>query len=218
MGVHIGGPNLYNGFTMPWARGQPYPCQKNDSSSQWIAKKWWSCEYPDHKAQGNYYYLPLINGKLEYLRQKFKDSIHTVLFVIGGFIGAFTGQYWYKYLSRRNAIFINYPFQFVASVLMILTLYIYHGYEPLDPDNDEANKGKKNMHAAIALFFISRFLSGFSAGQCCVTTTSYLYDISPRVLRGTVGAFHQLWIVIGILLSQIIGLPWILGKLKCIVK
>jgi hypothetical protein len=32
--------------------------------------------------------------------QRLKDSIHNVLFVIGGFIGAYSGQFWYKCLSR----------------------------------------------------------------------------------------------------------------------
>jgi hypothetical protein len=50
--------------------------------------------------------------------------------------------------------------------------------------------------------------------MCCVVTTSYLNEISPRTLRGTVGVCHQLAIVIGILLGQIIGLPWILGRHK----
>lgn len=51
-------------------------------------------------------------------------------------------------------------------------------------------------------------------GMCCVVSTSYLNEISPRALRGIVGACHQLAIVIGILLAQIIGLPWLLGRHK----
>ncbi len=50
--------------------------------------------------------------------------------------------------------------------------------------------------------------------MCCVVSTSYLNDISPRALRGSVGSCHQLAIVIGILLGQIIGLPWLLGRHK----
>jgi hypothetical protein len=51
-------------------------------------------------------------------------------------------------------------------------------------------------------------------GMCCVVSTSYLNEISPRALRGTVGSCHQLAIVVGILLGQIIGLPWLLGRHK----
>lgn len=65
---------------------------------------------------------------------------------------------------RRNAIFASMPFQIVASILMIITLYIYHGYETNDPDESTISRAIKNKGAAIALFYISRFLSGFSAG------------------------------------------------------
>lgn len=135
---------------------------------------------------------------------------------------------------RRNAIFANMPFQILASILMIITLYIYHGYDKDEPSQQEVvDEALKHKNAAIALLFISRFLSGFAAGMslaaigragsdtlfsilgmCCVVSTSYLNEISPRALRGTVGACHQLAVVIGILLAQILGLPWILGRHK----
>ncbi|CAF4077615.1 unnamed protein product [Rotaria sp. Silwood2] len=212
MGVNIGGPNLYNGFIVPWTRGHPFPCQKEGSTSQWIARKWWDCVYNDTaKNLNGYYYLPDISKKT-LIGQRLKDSIHNVLFVIGGFIGAYSGQYWYKCLSRRNAIFASMPFQLVASIFMIITLYIYRGYDTDDPDQTTIHRATKNKDVAISFFYISRFLSGFSAGMCCVVSTSYLNEISPRALRGTVGACHQLAIVIGILFGQIIGLPWILGR------
>ncbi|UJR33853.1 hypothetical protein I4U23_021275 [Adineta vaga] len=212
MGVNIGGANLYNGFIIPWTRGYPFPCQKEDNTPKWIAQKWWNCSY-DGTTIGVYgfYELPKIS-KNQLLAQRMRDSLHTVLFVIGGFIGAYSGQYWYKCLSRRNAILANMPFQIIASILMIITLYIYHGYETNDPDLETLEKARKHKGLAITFLYISRFLSGFSAGMCCVVSTSYLNEISPRVLRGTVGSCHQLAIVIGILIGQIIALPWILGR------
>jgi len=124
------------------------------------------------------------------------------------------------------------PFQIVASIFMIIPLYIYHGYDKDGPNTDVINKATKHKVVAITFFYVSRFLSGFAAGMlififsklyffllfilgmCCVVTTSYLNEISPRALRGTIGACHQLAIVIGILLGQIIGLPWLLGRHK----
>ncbi|CAF1201470.1 unnamed protein product [Adineta ricciae] len=212
MGVNIGGPNLYNGFVTPWARGYPFPCQKEDNTSQWIAREWWNCVYNDtRKNENGFYYLPEV-PKNQLITQGLRDSLHNVLFVIGGFIGAYSGQYWYKCLSRRNAIFANMPFQIIASVFMIITLYIYHGYEKADPNQETIDKARKHKDVAIAFFYISRFLSGFAAGMCCVVSTSYLNEISPRALRGTVGSCHQLAIVIGIFIGQIVGLPWILGR------
>jgi hypothetical protein len=66
---------------------------------------------------------------------------------------------------RRNAIFANMPFQLVASILMIITLYIYYGYETGYPDQATVDKARKNKDIAITLFYISRFLSGFAAGM-----------------------------------------------------
>ncbi len=51
-------------------------------------------------------------------------------------------------------------------------------------------------------------------GMCCVVSTIYLMDISPRAMRGQIITFHQLFIVIGILVGQIVGIPWFLGQHK----
>jgi MFS family permease len=54
----------------------------------------------------------------------------------------------------------------------------------------------------------------FGIGMCCVVSTIYLTDISPRSMRGKVVTFHQLFIVIGVLMGQIVGIPWLLGQQK----
>lgn len=56
------------------------------------------------------------------------------------------------------------PFQILASIFMIITLYIYHGYETEDPEKETIQTAIKNRDAAITLFYISRVLSGFAAG------------------------------------------------------
>ncbi len=87
-------------FITPWTRGYPFPCQKESDTSKWIARKWWDCDYDDStKNNTGYYYLPEVPKK-DLIGQRMKDSLHTVLFVIGGFIGAYSGQFWYKCLSR----------------------------------------------------------------------------------------------------------------------
>lgn len=50
--------------------------------------------------------------------------------------------------------------------------------------------------------------------MCCVVSTIYLMDISPRAIRGEIVTLHQLFIVIGLLFGQIVGLPWLLGRHK----
>jgi len=54
----------------------------------------------------------------------------------------------------------------------------------------------------------------FDIGFCCVASTIYLTDISPRTMRGKVVTFHQLFIVIGVLVGQVVGIPWLLGQQK----
>jgi hypothetical protein len=39
----------------------------------------------------------------------------------------------------------------------------------------------------------------------------YLTEISPANLRGTIGSFAQLFVTTAILISQIVGLPSLLG-------
>ena len=65
---------------------------------------------------------------------------------------------------RRAAIFASMLFQLVASILMIITLEIYHGYTRGDPDLQTISRTLQNKDTAITLLYISRFLSGWSAG------------------------------------------------------
>ncbi|CAF1564393.1 unnamed protein product [Rotaria sp. Silwood1] len=213
MGVNIGGPNVYNTFIVPWVRGYPFPCQKDTDMGRWVSRVWWNCNYHDVSLMNKtgYYYLPDVPINRQPIQQLI-DAMHTVCFVIGGTIGGLTGQYWYIFLTRRNAIFVSMIFQVVASILMMITLEIYHGYTEGDPDQSMIRHTLEHKDIAICFLYISRLLSGWSAGMCCVVSTIYLMDISPRTMRGKIVTFHQLFIVIGLLLGQIIGLPWLLGR------
>ncbi|CAF1395690.1 unnamed protein product [Adineta ricciae] len=213
MGVNNGGPNQYNSFIIPWARGYPFPCQKADGVAQWVATVWWGCNYTatSYFNKTGYYYLPRIPVDKQVV-QSIIDSMHSICLVIGGTIGGLTGQYWYLLFTRRNAICVSMVFQVVASILMVIPLEIYNGYKKGDPDRNEINYALENKDIAVAILYISRFLSGWSSGLCCVVSTIYLMDISPRPMRGKVVTFHQLFVVIGLLMGQIVGLPWLLGQ------
>jgi hypothetical protein len=56
-------------------------------------------------------------------------------------------------------------FQLIASILMIITLEIYHAYTIGDPDRITINNALENKDIAVVLLYISRFLSGWSAGK-----------------------------------------------------
>jgi hypothetical protein len=56
------------------------------------------------------------------------------------------------------------PFQILASIFMIITLYIYHGYDKDPPDQATFDQATKHKNLAISFLYISRFLSGFAAG------------------------------------------------------
>ncbi len=47
---------------------------------------------------------------------------------------------------------------------MIITLYIYHGYDKDLPDQATFDQATKHKNLAISFLYISRFLSGFAAG------------------------------------------------------
>ncbi|KAI8991765.1 major facilitator superfamily domain-containing protein [Mycotypha africana] len=58
-----------------------------------------------------------------------------------------------------------------------------------------------------AMFIIGRVLCGLSCGLGSLSTPTYVGEISTVKARGTMGTCNQFAIVIGILLSSVIGLP-----------
>ena len=114
------------------------------------------------------------------------DSLHGTIWVVGAVVGSFTSQYWYSCLTRlalisaelcvfvsslyrRNTIFVNMLIEVVASVLMIIPLEIYHGYDRGDPLPIAIVNALENQDLAITLFYLSRFLSGWGAGKYSLT-------------------------------------------------
>ena len=63
----------------------------------------------------------------------------------------------------------------MASILMICVLPIYHAYDLNDPTLLQIKQALDNKELAIALFYISRFLSGYSAGNCRYSFFNYIH-------------------------------------------
>ncbi|KAG0287876.1 hypothetical protein BGZ96_008264 [Linnemannia gamsii] len=59
-----------------------------------------------------------------------------------------------------------------------------------------------------AQFILGRVIIGFACGLSGVVAPTYLGEIATIQGRGILGTFHQLFLVIGLLLSNIIGLAW----------
>lgn len=58
----------------------------------------------------------------------------------------------------------------------------------------------------ISMLYVGRFLLGVSGGAFCVTSPTYTGEIAQSDIRGTLGSYFQLMLVIGVLFSYVVGL------------
>ncbi|KAG8581236.1 hypothetical protein GDO81_007599 [Engystomops pustulosus] len=72
--------------------------------------------------------------------------------------------------------------------------------------------GLAPLGQAHALVIAGRLITGLYCGLSSGLVPIYIGEISPTALRGALGTLHQLGIVTGILISQIVGLDFILGS------
>ncbi|KAI0981310.1 hypothetical protein GJ496_007483 [Pomphorhynchus laevis] len=181
-GYGIGAPNQYSKFIEPF-----------------MNSKFNACDVQENRTRTQYACPPLLNKTTDtgFSKDVFigelKNGIGQTLFVLGNFIGALTGPYWLrcsKFFDRRRIFYANYPF---AILFAVLGISAYYTKQP-------------------SLLYVSRFVLGFQGGMACVIVSPYLNEISPQSLRGITGTFHQLFITIGILVGQLLGIPEIFGK------
>lgn len=123
-------------------------------------------------------------------RAELIKGIPQTVFLIGAFIGALTGPFWVKFFDRKRTVFANYVFCFGSSLCVLLSYY--KGYR--------------------FLFYLSRLLLGYQGGMACVIVPPYINEIASQRVRGAAGASFQLALTIGILMSQVVGLPFIAGS------
>nr|KAF7415880.1 hypothetical protein H0235_012472 [Vespula pensylvanica] len=58
---------------------------------------------------------------------------------------------------------------------------------------------------SIALFYVGRFLIGFSGGAFCVTGPMYTSEIAESEIRGRLGLYYQLFLTVGIVIVNILN-------------
>lgn len=103
-------------------------------------------------------------------------------FCLGGLIGGLSGGALQTRLGRKKAIIFNNLGYIIGGVLIGCSI------------ND-------------AMFIIGRILCGIGCGMGSLSIPTYIGEVSTINARGAMGTCNQFFVVVGILLSSIIGLP-----------
>ncbi|CAH8525742.1 unnamed protein product [Heterobilharzia americana] len=116
-------------------------------------------------------------------------SFCVTAFVIGGLLGGLIGGVVTNQLGRRKTLLILSLPTILGSVLITISAVV-------------------NSFEAIIL---GRFIVGISAGAYTVVAPTYLSEVAPPESRGAAGIVNQIVTVFAILLSQVLGLPQVMG-------
>ncbi|OQV18110.1 Solute carrier family 2, facilitated glucose transporter member 3 [Hypsibius exemplaris] len=68
--------------------------------------------------------------------------------------------------------------------------------------------------SSVEMLIVGRFLAGLNSGVIGCVTPTYLNEIAPDHLRGSIGGFFELSVVFAIWVSTIIGMPSIWGNME----
>ncbi|XP_068939767.1 solute carrier family 2, facilitated glucose transporter member 2 [Petaurus breviceps papuanus] len=117
-------------------------------------------------------------------------SLSVSIFAVGGMISSFFGGWLGDKLGRIKGMLAANSLSLIGSLLMAIAKF-----------------GPSHI-----LIISGRFISGLYCGLVSGLVPMYVGEISPMSLRGALGTLHQLAIVTGILVSQVIGLDFILGN------
>uniref|UniRef100_A0A8C5CLH3 Solute carrier family 2, facilitated glucose transporter member 4 n=1 Tax=Gadus morhua TaxID=8049 RepID=A0A8C5CLH3_GADMO len=116
-------------------------------------------------------------------------SLSVAIFSIGGMASSFCVGFVSEWLGRK-AMLINNLFAFIGGGLM----------------------GMSKICRSIEMMVLGRFVIGAYCGLASGLTPMYVGEIAPTSLRGALGTLHQLAIVTGILIAQVLGLEALLGS------
>ncbi|KAL6733269.1 hypothetical protein Aduo_003931 [Ancylostoma duodenale] len=115
-------------------------------------------------------------------------SLAVSIFAVGGMFGGLISGWLADKVGRRGGLLYSNLFAFIAAAMMGLA-------KPL---------------GVYPMMVLGRLFIGCYCGLTCIVPM-YLAETSPVNLRGMLGSLHQLLVTISILVSQIFGLPYILG-------
>ncbi|XP_014668941.1 PREDICTED: solute carrier family 2, facilitated glucose transporter member 3-like [Priapulus caudatus] len=108
----------------------------------------------------------------------------------GGVFGGMSTAFMTDKLGRKPTILLNNILALVSAALFIFS----------------------KMLSSFEMIIVGRILIGIHAGLSSGAVPLYIVEISPKHLRGAMGTMHQAAVVISILISQILGLPQLLGN------
>ncbi|XP_068449628.1 solute carrier family 2, facilitated glucose transporter member 1 [Clinocottus analis] len=117
-------------------------------------------------------------------------SVSVAIFSVGGIFGSFSVGLFVNRFGRRNSMLMANVLAFIAAALM----------------------GFSKMASSWEMLIAGRFVVGLYSGLSTGFVPMYVGEVSPTALRGALGTFHQLGIVVGILVAQIFGMEAIMGN------
>lgn len=117
-------------------------------------------------------------------------SLSVALYPLGGFFGSLMVAPLVNKLGRKGTLLLNNLFSIVPSVMM----------------------GVSEIAKSYEIIIVARFIVGICAGLSSNVVPMYLGELSPTNLRGAIGIVPQVFITIGILSAQVLGIRNILGN------
>ncbi|XP_064103534.1 solute carrier family 2, facilitated glucose transporter member 4-like isoform X1 [Macrobrachium nipponense] len=114
-------------------------------------------------------------------------------FVVGAVMGCPLGGFLAHKAGRRLGLFINH-------ILFLLAASLCASCKEAD---------------SIYMLIFGRFISGICAGLSSSLMPMYLSEVAPAALRGVMAVLLPSAMCLGLLLSQILGLEYIMGTREC---
>nr|XP_020637904.1 solute carrier family 2, facilitated glucose transporter member 5-like isoform X2 [Pogona vitticeps] len=124
----------------------------------------------------------------------FLYNLTTALFSLGGLIGSLLASLLVDRFGRRGALILNNILSMISALLM----------------------GFSSIVFASEYTIFTRLLTGICSGVFSCVVPMYLGEVAPKMLRGTVISVSMVFVAVGMLFSQILGLREILGNKKAL--
>ncbi|KAM3871872.1 solute carrier family 2, facilitated glucose transporter member 5 [Diretmus argenteus] len=117
-------------------------------------------------------------------------SLSVAMYPLGGLVGSLMVAPLVNKLGRKGTLLFNNIFSIVPAVMM----------------------GVSEIAKSYEIIIVARILVGICAGLSSNVVPMYLGELSPKNLRGAICIIPQLFITIGILSAQVLGIRHILGN------